>query len=112
MTETAILQAATALVREPFELNDAAAPDSEAALLDLLAEKIGEMMEQRPEYLMSLLYRLDVAESQINAALHPAAPESAWLGLARLVLARQRQRVATKTTVKPDKLEGMEGWEW
>ncbi len=104
MTENAALQAAAALVREPFEL-DAAEPDSEAALLAILAEKIGEMMEQRPEYLMSLLYRLDVSEQKVQAALHPAAPELAWQGIARLVLERQRQRAATKMSVKPDKLE-------
>lgn len=100
------------LVRGPFELGAAAVPLTEAELLALLAERIEEMLEKRPEYLMSLLYRLDVLEEKIRPAMHPAAPEPANLGLARLVLERQKQRAATKIAIKPEPLEGLEGWEW
>lgn len=83
-----------------------------AELLDVLTERIGQMLEQQPDYLMSLLYRLDVLEHKIKAAMHPAAPEPAHKGLARLVLERQQQRIATKRNVKPKPLEGMEEWIW
>jgi hypothetical protein len=100
------------LVRGPFELGAAASPLNEAELLALLSERIEEMLEKRPEYLMSLLYRLDVLEEKIRPVMHPAAPEPAHVGLARLVLERQKQRAATKLAVKPEPLEGLEGWEW
>ena len=109
MTDDTLHQA-SALIREPFELESV--PGSEEELLALLAERIAEMLEQRPEYLMSMLYRLDVLEEKIHPVMRPDAPEPANWGLARLVLERQKQRIETKRTVKPDQLEGLEGWEW
>ncbi len=106
------LEQTTALVRAPFELESAPPPANEAELLALLAERIEEMLQQRPEYLMSLLYRLDVLEKKIRPVMHPSAPEPAHIGLARLVLERQMQRAETKLNIKPEPLEGLEGWEW
>lgn len=106
------LERTTALIREPFELEPAQDPHSEAELLAILADRIEEMLEKRPEYLMSMLYRLDVLEKKIIPVLHPNAPEPAHIGLARLVLERQRQRVETKQSVKTPPLEGMEDWVW
>ena len=99
-----------ALVREPFELTPAEQPASEEALLALLAERIGEMLERRPESLMSLLYRLDVLEKKILPVMHPLAPEPANVGLARLVLERQKQRMATKRDIKTEPLEDWKDW--
>lgn len=104
------LHQTAALVRGPFELESE--PGSEQELLALLAERIAEMLEKRPEYLMSMLYRLDVLEEKIHPVMRPDAPEPANWGLARLVLERQKQRLQTKKTVKPEPLEGLEGWEW
>jgi hypothetical protein len=107
-----ILQQTTAIIREPFELETSQEPDTEAALLAILTERIDEMLEKRPEYLMSLLYRLDVLEEKIGPVMHPAAPEPPSLGLARLVLERQRQRVETKLSVKTEPLKDMDDWVW
>jgi hypothetical protein len=104
------LEQTAALVRGPFELESSPPPGSEAELLALLAERIGEMLEHRPEYLMSLLYRLDVLEKKIVPVLRPGAPEPPHVGLARLVLERQKQRAETKRSVKPERLEGEWGW--
>ncbi len=104
------LHEASAMIRGPFELESA--PDSEAELLAVLADRIAEMLERRPEYLMSMLYRLDVLEEKIHPVMRPDAPEPANWGLARLVLERQKQRIETKKSVKPKPLEGLEGWEW
>lgn len=107
-----ILQQTTALIRGPFELENTPPPATEAELLKLVAERIAELLEKQPEYLMSLLYRLDVPETKIHPVMRPDAPEPANYGLARLVLERQKQRAETKRTVKPKPLEDMEGWEW
>ena len=107
-----ILQQTAALIRGPFELEGAQDPPSEEALLALLAERIEEMLEKRPEYLMSMLYRLDVLAEKIVPVMHPSAPEPPALGLARLVLERQRQRVETKQSLKPKPLEDMDDWVW
>lgn len=106
------LQQTTDLIRAPFELQSAPPPADEAELLALLAERIEEMLLNRPDYIMSLLYRLDVLEEKIRPVMHPSAPEPPHIGLARLVLERQKQRAETKFNIKPEPLEGMEGWEW
>ncbi|MCB0543154.1 MAG: hypothetical protein KDC70_06535 [Saprospiraceae bacterium] len=101
-----------ALIRGPFELEGSAMPGTEEELLSMLANRIAEMLERQPEYLMSLLYRLDVLEEKIHPVMRHDAPEPANWGLARLVLERQKQRAETKRTVKPDPLEGMDDWKW
>lgn len=107
-----LLQQTTALVREPFELENTLPPANEEELLALMADRIADMLEKQPEYLMSLLYRLDVLEKKIHPVMQPDAPEPANWGLARLVLERQKQRIETKRTIKTKPLEDMEGWEW
>lgn len=104
-------QELTAVLREPFEL-ERQQPATEAELLALLSERIAEMLERRPEYLMSLLYRLDVLEEKILPVMLPSAPEPANVGLARLVLERQKQRMHTKRNIKTEPIEGWKDWEW
>ncbi len=106
------LKQTSALVLAPFELENAPPPGSEEELLSLLANRIAEMLEKQPEYLMSLLYRLDVLEEKIHPVMRHDAAEPANWGLARLVLERQKQRAETKRTVKPEPLEGMDDWKW
>lgn len=107
-----MLNDTVALIRGPFDLRDAPPPSSEEELLSLLANRIAEMLEKQPEYLMSLLYRLDVLEEKIHPVMRHDAPEPANWGLARLVLERQKQRAETKRSVKPEPLEGMDDWKW
>ena len=106
------LQQTSALVREEFELGNAPPPASEAELLALLADRIAELLQHRPEYLMSMLYRLDVAEEKIHPVMRPDASEPANWGLARLVLERQKERAETKRALKQEPLKGMKDWEW
>jgi len=102
------LQQTSQLIKGDFELSSA--PESEAALLDMLADRIDQMLATQPEYLMSMLYRMDVLEHKINRVMHPAAPEPAPMGLARLVLERQLQRVETKRNIKTAPLDDWEEW--
>lgn len=107
-SETAVV---SQLIRRPFEIE--VAPDqvdSEDELLRVLTLRITEMLERQPEQLMSLLYRLDVEESKINRVMHPSAPEMPALGLARLVLERQKQRVHTRRSVNVQPLEDLADW--
>lgn len=100
-------------IRGPFELALSEMPGSEEELVQLLAERISVMLEREPDHLMSLLYRLDVLEKKIVPVMHPLAPEPAHIGLARLVLERQRQRMETKRTVKTAELdEKWKDWAW
>ncbi len=100
-------------IRGPFELALSEIPGSEEELVQLLAERIAIMLEREPDHLMSLLYRLDVLEKKIVPVMHPLAAEPAHVGLARLVLERQKQRMETKRSVKTEQLdEKWKDWAW
>lgn len=82
---------------------------SEQELFDALADRIAWLIEYRMEFLLSLMYRMDISEAKVNEALSPASPEPANVALARLVLERQKERIRTKQQYKQDDLEG---WGW
>ena len=99
----------TALIVRDFELETPENPMSEAELLAYLANVIGYMIEKKLDYLLSLLYRLDVSESKINRALMPGNLEDANVALARLVIERQKQRIATKRAYRQ---QNPSNWNW
>ena len=100
------------LIVRDFALEAPEREFTEEELLKYLSEVIAQMIERKPDFLFSLLYRLDVEEHKINMALAPAAGEPANVGLARLVLERQKQRVLTKQFYKPEKLDDLGDLAW
>lgn len=103
------LETAESLIIRDFELENREETLSEEDLLRLLADQIAYMIDHKLEFLLSLMYRLDIDESKVNRALSPLSEEPANIALARLVLERQKQRVFTKQHYKQDNLDG---WEW
>ncbi len=67
-------------------------------------------MQHRMEQLMSLCYTLDVSEAAVAEAFHPNAAEPANVGLARLLYARQVQRLHTKQTIETKILDDEDAW--
>jgi len=103
----------TSIIVRNFELETSKDTLSEEELLVLLTEQVAYMMEYKMDYLLSLLYRLDVLEHKINHVLSPVAIDSPAVGLAKLILERQKLRVATKQEYKPKtEDDDLEGWEW
>ena len=72
------------LIARDFGLEIGEEPLSEQALFDLVANEVAYMIEHRIDFLMSLLYRLDVLEHKINFALSPFSPEPPNIALAKL----------------------------
>ena len=99
------------LVLRDFELETDKETISEEELLQLLANQLAYMIEYRLEFLLSLMYRLDIDERKINAALSPEAKVPPNIGLAKLVLQRQKQRVFTKKFYKQEQGLDMDGLE-
>lgn len=104
-------QYAAVIVRD-FEIESMNEPTgmSEEELLTILSTHIDYMLDNRAEQLFSLLYRMDVKEALVREALAPYAPEPANVGLARLVIERQKQRLFTKSTIRPADLG--DEWDW
>lgn len=85
---------------------------NEEQMLNLLADRIAYMLEYQLEYLFSMMYRMDVSEKKVSAALHPLAEEPANVGLARLVIERQKMRLFTKEHYKQADLGDEEDLRW
>ncbi len=100
-----------ALIVKDFELESVEEKLSEEELFNLLANQIAYMIEHQLEMLMSLMYRLDIDENKVNFALSPFAPDPPNIGIAKLVLERQKQRVFTKSFYRQKPLEDMDGLE-
>ena len=103
----------TSIIVQNFELETSKESLSEEELLALLIDQVEYMIAYKLDYLLSLLYRLDVLEHKINHALSPVAIDPPAVGLAKLILERQKQRIATKAAYRQDySAEDMEGLEW
>ena len=106
------LSATTELIVRDFDLEPQDATLTEEELLRLLSDVVAEMIERRLEFLLSLMYRLDVDEKKVHFALSPFCEEPANIALARLILERQKQRAFTKQYYKQEDLGDLEGLEF
>jgi hypothetical protein len=82
---------------------------NEEEMLSYLGDAISYMIEHKLDFLLSLLYRLDVDENKIRQALLPGNPVQANIALAQLVWERQKQRVATKQHFRK---QNPTNWDW
>ena len=105
------LAATAELIAKDFELEPQEKTLTEEELLQLLSNIVAEMIEYRLEFLLSLMYRLDIDEKKVNFALSPYCEESANIALAKLILERQKQRAFTKQYYKQEDLGDLEGLE-
>jgi hypothetical protein len=94
------------IVPAAFALNLADKTLSEAEMIAFLAEHVGYLLEHKLDFLLSLMYRLDIDEDKINYAFLPHNAEPTNVALARLIFDRQKQRLHTKRIYKPIKIEG------
>lgn len=94
------------LIANDFEMSpETTAFLTEEQLLEALSEHVEMMMKYRLEILMSTLYRLDVSEKKVNLAMSPSASVAPNIGIAQLIIDRQKQRLYTKATYKPEPLD-------
>lgn len=99
------------LIVKDFELENAQEGISEEELFRALCDQVGYMIEYKLDVLLSLMYRLDIDESKVHFALSPFAPEPANIGIARLVLERQKRRAFTKLFYKQAPIDNLDDFE-
>ncbi len=97
------------LILRDFELAEPEKPLSDEQMIAYLADAIAYMMEHRMDFLMSLLYRLDVSEGKIAHAMLPGNPLPAHIALADAVWERQKERMATKKAFSE---QNPTKWDW
>lgn len=105
----ALEAATTALILRDFELAPPHPLLSEQDMIDYLSEVIAYMIQHKLDFLLSLLYRLDISEIKINRVLQPNYPMPANVALAHLVWERQKQRIETKQNIH---VQHVDNWIW
>ena len=88
------------LIISNFEIEGTEATVSEDELLDILTSQVEYLMDRRLDFLLSLLYRLDILEPKIKAVLYNQEIIEPARGLAKLILDRQKERIATRSKYK------------
>lgn len=89
-----------------LEINTSAEHD-ESEIIEIIASRVEQMLKGDPDLLMSYLYRLDVEEIKINAALE-SSPTPVHITFAHLIWERQKQRIETKKKYKQSPIKGWE----
>lgn len=77
---------------------------SEEAFIELIAQRVAELMESNMELFINHLYRMDVDEKKVNDILVQSeyADESVYKIFARLIYQRQQERLATRRKFRQD----------
>jgi hypothetical protein len=78
---------------------------SDEEMIDIISVRVEQLLKADPDLLMSYMYRLDVLEKKIKAALQVSL-EPVHLTFARLIWERQKERMQTKKKYKQDPIEG------
>ncbi len=97
-----------AVIVKNFEIDTDKTDFSDEELFDILSQQISDMLERKPEYLFSLMYRMDVLEKKIKTVLHPMAVDLPHIGLTKLVLERQEERNRTREMYRQKPIEDLE----
>lgn len=82
---------------------------NEAELLEMITDRVSWLLENDKDLLLSYLYRLDIEEDKINQTLVPFGDDAPAVALAKLILERQKQRMASKLKYK---VQPIDGWEF
>ena len=82
---------------------------TEEQLEELLAARVLELIERNAEQLFAVLYRLDVNEAKVHAAMANSSEMPANIAIARLIIARQKQKIETRMRYSKDQ-EGDGSW--
>lgn len=81
---------------EEGELSIVHHEDVDTELFRQLLPLVQRLLDQDMSRLLNALYRIDVAESKVNAILHLADPDKIAPMLARLIMDREYQKVETR----------------
>lgn len=75
---------------------------TEETLLQLLAEKINDLIRNDFNKLLTLLYRIDIDERKLKAMLQEHSDKDAGMLIAVMVLERQKQKLASRKQFRED----------
>jgi len=101
MKKEQLLDETTVLILRDLEFESTTPIIDEAQLLEEVAHVVAYMIEHKIDLLLSTMYRMDVDEVKIHAALNAETDtQPVNYRLAKLIIDRQKKRVLTKHNSK------------
>jgi len=91
-TEETVRQTSLQFYRD-FELSQAEESATFQALQEKIAAVISQLLQNNPERLLNLMYRLDIDETKFRFVIQNGPEENVARQLAELVLEREMQKV-------------------
>lgn len=79
----------------------------EAALLQLIAIYVQELIDKDFEKLLHTLYRIDIPDYKVKKAVEQSSPGDAPKAIAHLILEREKEKIATRAKFKS---KGEDDW--
>jgi Mn-containing catalase len=89
------------------ERTDASGPSDYDMLLEVLTERVGHLMLNRHQKLMSSLYVLDISERRYNEAMSASNHAARAAALARAILERETEKIASRRKYAATPREGL-----
>lgn len=77
---------------------------SEEEIVNILRQQVAYLLDNKRDWLLGKLYRLDIREHDIKVALN-SPHEAPSTALAKLILARQQERASVKEAVRVKPLD-------
>lgn len=91
-----LLHSATERIAMAFNTDDLPQITSREDLHERLVQVLIELLTNRPERLMAILYRIDVSEEAVNQIFSTYLPPDVPDALAELIIDRQLQKAETR----------------
>lgn len=107
-----LLKITTDLVKKDFELPTQTAFIREEDLVQALADRVFELIEHNLEQLFAILYRLDVNEHKVHLALQGNKEIAANVEIARLIVARQKEKAKTRIAYSAEESDDEDATPW
>lgn len=108
MNPEKIISTTAQLIRSDFGLEEIEDIWTEEALIAYLMPRINQYLECNLEGLFNRLYRLDISEAVVHTILAPTTPGDPAEELAKVVVAREIEKV--KTRIKYSQEDGDGSW--
>jgi len=108
--ERELIQQTGTLIKKDLDINLENNFISEEQLEEALADKIYDLIQNQLERLFSILYRLDINEAKVHYALKMNELIPAHFAIARLIIAREKQKIISRQKYKYDKDDDVESW--
>ena len=110
MSDPLLIQETSALINKDMELSIQEDFISEEQLEEALADKIYDLIQNQLERLFSILYRLDIIEGKVHYALKMNELIPAHYAIARLIIAREKQKIQSRKLYQQNKDDDVESW--